>query len=191
MTCELHPQGVRGIAAPGRVVLLIDEIDTDIEFPNDPLQELDRMEFHVYEKPAEPSEAHQRPVVIINSNNEKELPEASAPLLLSLHPLSDRGSGRDRPPALPWHRKRRCRATALTQFFEIRKTPGLKKKPSTSEALDWLKLLLAEDLSPEDLRREGKTRLAAAIWRAAEERAGCATVRASGLHARAAGAACG
>ena len=143
--------------APARVVLLIDEIDkADIEFPNDLLQELDRMEFHVYET-GETIRAQARPVVIITSNNEKELPDAflrrcffhyirfpDAEVLASIVKVHFP----DIKPALL--------TTALTQFFEIRDTPGLKKKPSTSEVLDWLKLLLAEDLAPEDLKRDGK-----------------------------------
>ncbi len=143
-------------AAEERVVLLIDEIDkADIEFPNDLLQELDRMEFHVYET-GETVSAKQRPVVIITSNNEKELPDAFlrrcffhyirfpdadtlAQIVKVHHPDI----------------KDNLLSVALTEFFEIRETQGLKKKPSTSEVLDWLKLILAEDLSPEDLRRDG------------------------------------
>jgi len=146
--------------AKGKVVLLIDEIDkADIEFPNDLLQELDRMEFFVYET-GQTVRAAQRPIVIITSNNEKELPDAflrrcffhyirfpDAETLRRIvevhHP--------DIKPALV--------TEALTQFFDIRETPGLKKKPSTSEVLDWLKLLLVEDLSPEDIRRDGKDAL--------------------------------
>jgi MoxR-like ATPase len=142
--------------AEGRVVLLIDEVDkADIEFPNDLLQELDRMEFHVYET-GETVRARTRPIVIITSNNEKELPDAflrrcffhyirfpDAETLARIVDVHFPGIK----PALV--------RTALTQFFEIRETPGLKKKPSTSEVLDWLKLLLVEDLAPEDLRRAG------------------------------------
>ena len=147
----------QAFTAPARVVLLIDEIDkADIEFPNDLLQELDRMEFHVYET-GETVRALHRPVVIITSNNEKELPDAflrrcffhyirfpDADVLAAIVKVHFP----DIKPALL--------TTALTQFFEIRETPGLKKKPSTSEVLDWLKLLLAEDLAPEDLKRDGK-----------------------------------
>ncbi|TKA96276.1 MoxR family ATPase [Cereibacter changlensis] len=146
--------------AGGRVVLLIDEIDkADIEFPNDLLQELDRMEFHVYET-GETVQARHRPVVIITSNNEKELPDAflrrcffhyirfpdaeTMRAIVAVH--------------FPGIREALL-TTALTQFYELRETPGLKKKPSTSEVLDWLKLLLAEDLGPEDLRRDGKSAL--------------------------------
>jgi len=147
-------------AAEGRVVLLIDEIDkADIEFPNDLLQELDRMEFFVYET-GETIRARQRPVVIITSNNEKELPDAflrrcffhyirfpDAETLTRIVEVHFPGL------------KSRLVHAALSQFFEIRDTPGLKKKPSTSEVLDWLKLLLAEDLSPEDLRADPVTAL--------------------------------
>ncbi len=143
--------------APARVVLLIDEIDkADIEFPNDLLQELDRMEFHVYET-GQTIRAAQRPVVIITSNNEKDLPDAFLRRCFFHYirfpePEVLAAIVRVHFPQI----KPDLLATALTQFFEIRETPGLKKKPSTSEVLDWLKLLLAEDLSPADLRREGK-----------------------------------
>jgi len=146
--------------AENRVVLLIDEVDkADIEFPNDLLQELDRMEFHVYET-GETIRARHRPVVIITSNNEKELPDAflrrcffhfirfpDAETLRAIVGVHFPGI------------KESLLATALTQFYEIRETPGLKKKPSTSEVLDWLKLLLAGDLGPEDLKRDGKSLL--------------------------------
>ncbi len=143
-----------------KVVLLIDEIDkADIEFPNDLLQELDKMEFHVYET-GETIRAVNRPMVIITSNNEKELPDAflrrcffhyiQFPDAETLQQIV-----RVHFPDI----KERILTTALTQFFEIREQPGLKKKPSTSEVLDWLKLILAEDLSPEDLRRDGNSLL--------------------------------
>ncbi|WP_127900262.1 AAA family ATPase [Solirhodobacter olei] len=146
--------------APSRVVLLIDEIDkADIEFPNDLLQELDRMEFHVYET-AETVRAARRPVVIITSNNEKDLPDAFLrrcffhyirfPEAETLRRIVEVHHPGIRPALL---------AAALERFFEIRETPGLKKKPSTSELLDWLKLLLAEDLSPADLKSDGRTLL--------------------------------
>jgi MoxR-like ATPase len=142
--------------AEGKVVLLIDEIDkADIEFPNDLLQELDRMEFHVYET-GETIRAKHRPVVIITSNNEKELPDPFLrrcffhyirfPEMEVMRKIVDVHH-----PGI----KEQLLTTALTRFYEIRETPGLKKKPSTSEVLDWLKLLLAEDLTPEDLRKEG------------------------------------
>ncbi|THD84256.1 MoxR family ATPase [Aliigemmobacter aestuarii] len=143
--------------APGKVVLLIDEIDkADIEFPNDLLQELDRMEFHVYET-GETIRATNRPIVIITSNNEKELPDAFLRRCF-FHYIRFPDMETMRAivgvhfPGL----KEALLTEALTQFFELREMPGLKKKPSTSEVLDWLKLLLAEDLAPEDLRREGK-----------------------------------
>jgi MoxR-like ATPase len=146
--------------AEGRVVLLIDEIDkADIEFPNDLLQELDRMEFHVYET-GETVKARHRPVVIITSNNEKELPDAflrrcffhyirfpDAETLASIVRVHF--------PDI----KDQLLTAALTQFYELRDVPGLKKKPSTSEVLDWLRLLLAEDLAPEDLRKDPKNAL--------------------------------
>jgi MoxR-like ATPase len=139
-----------------KVVLLIDEIDkADIEFPNDLLQELDKMEFHVYET-GETVRAQVRPIVIITSNNEKELPDAflrrcffhyiqfpDEPILRKIVEVHHPGI------------KEQLLSSALTQFYEIRDTAGLKKKPSTSEVLDWLKLLLAEDLDAEDLRRDG------------------------------------
>ena len=146
--------------AEGRVVLLIDEIDkADIEFPNDLLQELDRMEFHVYET-GETVRALHRPVVIITSNNEKELPDAFLRRCFFHYlrfPDADTLSAivRVHFPAI----KERLLATALAEFFEIRETPGLKKKPSTSEMLDWLKLILAEDLAPEDLKRDARALL--------------------------------
>ncbi len=146
--------------APSRVVLLIDEIDkADIEFPNDLLQELDRMEFHVYET-GQTVAALQRPVVIITSNNEKELPDAFLRRCFFHYirfPDIDtlrRIVGVHHPGI-----KDKLLTAALTQFYELRDTPGLKKKPSTSEVLDWLKLLLAEDLGPDDLRRDGTSLL--------------------------------
>jgi len=146
--------------ADERKVLLIDEVDkADIEFPNDLLQELDRMEFHVYET-GETVKARNRPIVIITSNNEKELPDAflrrcffhyiKFPDIDTLRQIVEVHHPGIKPALL---------TTALTEFFEIRDTPGLKKKPSTSEVLDWLKLLLAEDLDPADLKREGANAL--------------------------------
>lgn len=142
--------------ADEKVVLLIDEIDkADIEFPNDLLQELDKMEFHVYET-GETIKAKQRPIMIITSNNEKELPDAflrrcffhyirfpDAETMKKIVEVHHPGI------------KEALLTAALTQFYEIRETQGLKKKPSTSEVIDWLKLLLAEDLSPEDIARNG------------------------------------
>ena len=146
----------QAFAAPGRVVLLIDEVDkADIEFPNDLLQELDRMEFHVYET-GETIRAIHRPIVIITSNNEKELPDAFLRRCF-FHYIRFPDIEILRQIVAVHHPqiKDALLTTALTQFYDIRDTPGLKKKPSTSEVLDWLKLLLAEDLTPEDLRRDG------------------------------------
>ena len=126
-----------------RSVLLIDEIDkADIEFPNDLLQELDKMEFFVYET-NEIVKAKKRPIVIITSNNEKELPEAFLRRCF-FHYIQ-----------FPEIKKSLLEA-ALHRFFEVREIPGLKKKPSTSEALDWIKLLLLEDINPIDLKSDGK-----------------------------------
>lgn len=146
--------------AKGKTVLLIDEIDkADIEFPNDLLQELDKMEFHVYET-GETVRAQTRPVVIITSNNEKELPDAFLrrcffhyirfPDMDTMRKIVEVHHPGLKPALL---------TAALTQFYELREMKGLKKKPSTSEVLDWLKLLLAEDLSAEDLRRDGANAL--------------------------------
>ncbi len=128
--------------ADTRVVLLIDEIDkADIEFPNDLLQELDRMEFHVYET-GETIRARQRPVVIITSNNEKELPDAFLRRCFFHYirfpdPETLAAIVRVHFPGI----KDALLTAALTQFFDLREVPGLKKKPSTSEVLDWLRLL--------------------------------------------------
>ncbi len=146
--------------APTKTVLLIDEIDkADIEFPNDLLQELDKMEFFVYET-GETIRAVNRPIVIITSNNEKELPDAFLrrcffhyirfPEIDTLRKIVEVHH-----PGI----KDALLTTALTQFYEIREQAGLKKKPSTSEVLDWLKLLLAEDLNAEDLRQSGGSAL--------------------------------
>ena len=143
-----------------KVVLLIDEIDkADIEFPNDLLQELDKMEFYVYET-GQIVRAKKRPIVIITSNNEKELPEAflrrcffhyiQFPDLETLKKIVE--------VHFP-NIKKSLLEVALKSFFEVREIPGLKKKPSTSEALDWIKLLLLEDLSPSDLKIDGKNLL--------------------------------
>lgn len=136
-----------------RPVLLIDEIDkADIEFPNDLLQELDRMEFFVYET-GETVKATQRPIVIITSNNEKELPDAFLRrcffhyIKFPDHETMQRIVDVHFPGI-----KKRLVNEALALFFEIREVPGLKKKPSTSELLDWLKLRLNEDVTPETLR---------------------------------------
>ena len=143
-----------------KVVLLIDEIDkADIEFPNDLLQELDKMEFFVYET-GETIRADNRPIVIITSNNEKELPDAFLRRCF-FHYIRFPDEETMRKIVDVHHPgiKEALLTTALTQFYELRETSGLKKKPSTSEVLDWLKLLLAEDLSPEDLKRDGASAL--------------------------------
>lgn len=142
--------------ADEKVVLLIDEIDkADIEFPNDLLQELDKMEFHVYET-GETIKAKQRPIMIITSNNEKELPDAFLRRCFFHYiRFPDHGTMKQIVEVHHPGIKSALLTTALTQFYEIRETPGLKKKPSTSEVLDWLKLLLAEDLDAEDIKRDG------------------------------------
>ena len=147
-------------SAEKKIVLLIDEIDkADIEFPNDLLQELDRMEFFVYET-GETIKARHRPIVIITSNNEKELPDAflrrcffhyirfpEAETLTKIVEVHYPGI------------KQNLVSAALTQFYEIREQQGLKKKPSTSEVLDWIRLLVADDISPEDLRGDATNAL--------------------------------
>ena len=146
--------------ADEKVVLLIDEVDkADIEFPNDLLQELDKMEFHVYET-GETIKAKQRPIVIITSNNEKELPDAFLRRCF-FHYIRFPDMDTMRKIVEVHHPgiKGELLTMALTQFFEVRETNGLKKKPSTSEVLDWLKLLLAEDLDPADLKRDGANAL--------------------------------
>jgi MoxR-like ATPase len=146
--------------APHKVVLLIDEIDkADIEFPNDLLQELDRMEFFVYET-GQTIKAQVRPIVIITSNNEKELPDAFLRRCFFHYIRFPEMEVMKR--IVEVHHpgiKEALLTTALTQFYTLRETPGLKKKPSTSEVLDWLKLLLAEDLTAEDLRTPTKDAL--------------------------------
>ena len=146
--------------AEGRVVLLIDEIDkADIEFPNDLLQELDRMEFHVYET-GQTVRALHRPIIIITSNNEKELPDAFLRRCF-FHYIRFPDMDTMRKIVEVHHPgiKDALLTTALTQFYQLRDQAGLKKKPSTSEVLDWLKLLLAEDLTAEDLKRDGASAL--------------------------------
>ena len=146
--------------SPKLPVLLIDEIDkADIEFPNDLLLELDRMEFFVYET-GETIKAKERPIVMITSNNEKELPDAflrrcffhyiKFPDQETMHQIIDVHF-----PGI----KQRLVQEALRIFFEVREVPGLKKKPSTSELLDWLKLLLNEDMTPEMLRERDPRKL--------------------------------
>ena len=135
------------------VVLLIDEIDkADIEFPNDLLRELDRMEFYVYETKQLIRALH-RPLVFITSNNEKELPDAFLRRCFFHYIRFPDKETMERIVAVHFPDiKKTLLREALEAFFEVRDVPGLKKKPSTSELLDWLKLLLAEDISPETLR---------------------------------------
>ncbi|MDY6977597.1 MAG: MoxR family ATPase [Pseudomonadota bacterium] len=145
-------------SAEKRPVLLIDEIDkADIEFPNDLLLELDKMEFFVYET-QERVVAKQRPIVIITSNNEKELPDAF--LRRCFFHYIQFPNPEDMQEIVNVHfpdLKKKLLDEALKAFFEIRDVPGLKKKPSTSELIDWLKLLVAEDIPPEALHsKDGK-----------------------------------
>jgi len=147
-------------AAPQRPVLLIDEIDkADIEFPNDLLLELDRMEFHVYET-GETVKAAQRPIVVITSNNEKELPDAFLRRCF-FHYIRFPDSETMRAIVAAHYPgiKPRLLGDALAAFFAMRETPGLKKKPSTSELLDWLKLLLSDDVAAETLREQDPRKL--------------------------------
>jgi MoxR-like ATPase len=146
--------------ADARPVLLIDEIDkADIEFPNDLLQELDRMEFYVYEL-NETIKAVKRPVVIITSNNEKELPDAFLRrCFFHFIRFPDEATMKD---IIEVHFpgvKQRLISEALKVFYDLRKVPGLKKKPSTSELLDWLKLLVTDDVDPETLRNKDPNKL--------------------------------
>jgi MoxR-like ATPase len=138
-----------------RPVLLIDEIDkADIEFPNDLLLELDRMEFHVYET-KETIVAKQRPIVVITSNNEKELPDAFLRRCF-FHYISfpDEDTMRAIVQVHFPDVQKRLVSEAMNVFYGLRDVPGLKKKPSTSELLDWLKLLMIEDIPPETLRSD-------------------------------------
>jgi MoxR-like ATPase len=141
-------------------VLLIDEIDkADIEFPNDLLLELDRMEFFVYET-RETIRARHRPVVVITSNNEKELPDAFLRRCFFHYiRFPDRETMQRIVDVHFPGLQRDLLHEALTIFFELREVPGLKKKPSTSELLDWIKLLLVEDIPPEVLRQRDPAKL--------------------------------
>jgi MoxR-like ATPase len=143
-----------------RPVLLIDEIDkADIEFPNDLLLELDRMEFFVYET-AETIKAAQRPIVMITSNNEKELPDAFLRRCFFHYiKFPDRETMQRIVDVHFPDIKQKLVSEALNSFYQIRDVPGLKKKPSTSELLDWLKLLLNEDVPPEALREKDPHKL--------------------------------
>lgn len=147
-------------AAPKRSVLLIDEIDkADIEFPNDLLQELDRMEFFVYET-GETVKAETRPVVLITSNNEKELPDAFLRrCFFHFIKFPDADTMRQIVEVHFPGLKNQLVNDALRVFYELRDVPGLKKKPSTSELLDWLKLLLHEDIDPSLLRESDPRKL--------------------------------
>jgi MoxR-like ATPase len=147
-------------AHQGKCVLLIDEIDkADIEFPNDLLQELDRMEFYVYET-GETIKAKDRPIVIITSNNEKELPDAFLRRCF-FHYIrfpDDETMAEIVDVHFPGIKKRLV-SDALKVFYDMRKVPGLKKKPSTSELLDWLKLLLVDDIDLEAIRSKDPSKL--------------------------------
>ncbi|MEM1035824.1 MAG: MoxR family ATPase [Pseudomonadota bacterium] len=136
--------------ADGRPILLIDEIDkADIEFPNDLLQELDRMEFYVYETD-ETVKAKQRPIVIITSNNEKELPDAFLRrCFFHFIKFPDEQTMKEIVDVHYPGIKKKLVSDALTTFYSMREVPGMKKKPSTSELLDWLKLLMNEDIDLE------------------------------------------
>jgi MoxR-like ATPase len=139
--------------ADKKLVLLIDEIDkADIEFPNDLLQELDRMEFYVYET-GETIKAKVRPIVIITSNNEKELPDAFLRRCFFHYiRFPDKETMEQIVDVHHPEVKKELVKTAMEVFFNLREVPGIKKKPSTSELLDWLKLLMAEDIDPEELK---------------------------------------
>ncbi|WP_119154569.1 AAA family ATPase [Caldimonas tepidiphila] len=157
---DIHNYIVKGVLwqafeSEQPVALLIDEIDkADIEFPNDLLRELDRMEFYVYET-RQMVRARHRPLVFITSNNEKELPDAFLRRCFFHYiQFPDAGTMQDIVEVHYPGLKKELLAAALRSFYEVRKLPGLKKKPSTSELLDWLKLLVAEDLPPEALHSQ-------------------------------------
>ncbi len=141
--------------AEKKPVLLIDEVDkADIEFPNDLLLELDKMEFYVYETKKN-IVAKERPIVIITSNNEKDLPDAFLRRCFFHYiRFPDEETMKSIIEVHFPKIKQKLVNTALKSFFEVREVPGIKKKPSTSELLDWIKLLLAEDISPEILRQK-------------------------------------
>ena len=149
-----------GFTAPVRPILLIDEIDkADIEFPNDLLQELDRMEFYVYET-QQTIKATERPIVMITSNNEKELPDAFLRRCFFHYiRFPDRETMTQIVDVHYPDLQRNLLREALNVFYDIREVPGLKKKPSTSELRDWLKLLMVEDMSPESLRSKDSKQL--------------------------------
>ncbi|RUO79234.1 AAA family ATPase [Pseudidiomarina taiwanensis] len=145
----------QAFTAEQRPVLLIDEIDkADIEFPNDLLHELDQMEFHVYET-GEQIKAEQRPIVIITSNNEKELPDAFLRRCFFHYiQFPDADTLKDIVHVHYPDIQKQLLSTALEVFFDLRSTPNLKKKPSTSELIDWLKLLLAEQVPAKQLAEQ-------------------------------------
>ena len=144
-------------AADEQPVLLIDEIDkADIEFPNDLLRELDRMEFYVYETQQLVAARH-RPIIVITSNNEKELPDAFLRRCFFHYiKFPDQDTMASIVDVHYPELKKNLISEALNAFYRVREVPGLKKKPSTSELLDWIKLLLAEDVPPEALRGDDK-----------------------------------
>ena len=149
-----------GFTHPERPVLLIDEIDkADIEFPNDLLLELDRIEFYVYET-QQVIKAEQRPIVMITSNNEKELPDAFLRRCFFHYiRFPDRETMTQIVDVHFPDLQKNLLREALNVFYDIREVPGLKKKPSTSELLDWLKLLMVEDISPDALRSKDSKQL--------------------------------
>ena len=145
--------------ADEQVVLLIDEVDkADIEFPNDLLVELDRMEFFVYET-GETIKAKHRPIIIITSNNEKELPDAFLRrCFFHFINFPDKETMKEIIAVHYPKIKKSLVQEALEVFFELREIPGLKKKPSTSELIDWLKLLMADDIPDEILKNRDQTK---------------------------------
>ncbi|WEA28907.1 MULTISPECIES: AAA family ATPase [Aeromonas] len=155
----------QAFTADQRPVLLIDEIDkADIEFPNDLLQELDRMEFDVYET-GERIKAQQRPVVIITSNNEKELPDAFLRRCFFHYiRFPDKAEMQAIVKLHYPNLKESLLGEAMDLFFELREVEGLRKKPSTSELLDWIRLLLADDIAPEAMRTREPGKLVPALY---------------------------
>jgi MoxR-like ATPase len=154
-----HGKLWEAFTADEQVVLLIDEVDkADIEFPNDLLVELDRMEFFVYET-GETIKAKQRPIIIITSNNEKELPDAFLRRCF-FHFINFPSKETMKEIIAVHHPKIKTGLVqeALEMFFELREIPGLKKKPSTSELIDWLKLLMADDIPDEVLKNRDPTK---------------------------------
>jgi len=152
-------------AAHEQPVLLIDEIDkADIEFPNDLLRELDRMEFYVYETKQLVAAKH-RPIIVITSNNEKELPDAFLRRCFFHYiKFPDRDTMARIVDVHYPDLKKNLLNEALNAFYKLREVPGLKKKPSTSELLDWIKLLLAEDIPPEALRSDDRRKAIPSLY---------------------------